>query len=93
MENEAFVGFKVRWTLATVFLMGRLTLPTPAVMGLVPMEALLVNPGSSFDSTPLVAAVGVVSSPSDGSLADGAEHGAWFPLLHRLPSRGHQRLN
>ena len=41
-----------------------------------------------------MAAVGVV--PSAGhviELANGADHGAWVHLLHRLSSRGHQRLD
>ncbi|WP_170951472.1 hypothetical protein [Synechococcus sp. N19] len=40
------------------------------------------------------AAVGVVSGAGHVvELADAGHHGAWVLLLHRLPSRGHQRLD
>ena len=41
-----------------------------------------------------MATVRVVASASHViELADGADHGARVSLLHRLPSRGHQRLD
>ena len=50
--------------------------------------------GSVRTSVDSVTAMAVVSSASHViELADGADHGARVSLLHRLPSRGHQRLD
>ena len=44
-------------------------------------------------SNPARAAAVIPSAGHVIELANGAHHCAWILLLHRLPSRGHQRLD